>query len=560
MVHQELSRLNSVYKSVHLDFYLKHVYSNHSDNSVNEYVKHPVNSYNLIKRASIGMKELAIKLKNEETEESANIIERLAEKLGEMEIFNTVTNKDMLGAVRGLLIISHTYDSDIEMFRRGELVIRERHDVATFKTDSKLRLDDLQVLAELALDMGFVNTAAKYVRSGGIAASEEKVEKDARKRLLVLKNKILQIHNGLLTKRKTFLTDEQITNPYLLDEHLEKRSKQPKFVKQLKHLDYNLSLILNYGGDFFDMQRMMDGCRGFNHLNMKTKTDAENDLTCNFVHHSDPYVMLGPFKMEFASRSPHIVLFHEIMTEEDINHFIEFATPRLSRTRESYSEADAEYSRTERQEGKVKVIYKSVQAWMETIAFAGMEWNPSHMDEYTPDNFTILDHRAENLSKRLEKALHLNVTNMWSSHRYQVTNYGLAGLCEVHIDPHGYLEGNDVSDGRDHLANTGDYIGTVMGYLEDTPAGGSTTFFKFNTEVTIWPTKGSAAFWFSLYTDGARDPASSHGGCPVAVGSKWILNKWIYSFNNWDRQPCNTRYSQEYGEKVRMSWPDSSYY
>ena len=57
---------------------------------------------------------------------------------------------------------------------------------------------------------------------------------------------------------------------------------------------------------------------------------------------------------------------------------------------------------------------------METISFSGME-----RDEYTPDNFTILDKRAERLSSRLEKALNLNITNQLSS---QVTNYGLAGL------------------------------------------------------------------------------------------------------------------------------------
>jgi len=552
MIHLELLSLNSVYKSLSLEFYLNNYYGNHSDMSIIEYVKHPVSSYNLIKRASIYMKELAIKLKKEETEDSGKIIKVLQEKLGAMKIYNTVTNSDMFGAVKGLLIISHTYDSDIEMFRKGELDVREKNGVNIFRAESTLKLDDLLVLAESALEMGFVDTAVKYVLSASIVAVEEKVNADEKKKINVLRSKILQMHNGLLTKRKTFLTDEHITNPYFIDEQLNRRAKQPKFVKGLRHQDYDLSLVKKNGGDFFDMQRMMDGCRGFNNFKMEPISYARNNLKCKFVHHSDPYAMLGPFKMEFASRSPHIVVFHEIMTDEDVEHFVEFATPRLSRTRGS--EYDEEPSRAERLEGKVKIIYKSVQAWMDTIAFAGMD------SDYTPDNFTILDHRAEKLSARLEKALSLNVTNQWSSHQYQVTNYGLAGLCEVHVDPHGYLEGKDLNDARTHLVNTGDYIGTVMSWLEDTPAGGSTTFFKFDTQVTVWPTKGSAAFWFSLYTDGTRDPASSHGGCPVAVGSKWILNKWIYSFNNWDRQPCDAQNSPDYMQKVRMTWPEHSYF
>ena len=32
----------------------------------------------------------------------------------------------------------------------------------------------------------------------------------------------------------------------------------------------------------------------------------------------------------------------------------------------------------------------------------------------------------------------------------------------------------------------------------------------------------------------------THGGCPVVMGSKWILNKWIQSYNQWDTLPCRS--------------------
>ena len=31
---------------------------------------------------------------------------------------------------------------------------------------------------------------------------------------------------------------------------------------------------------------------------------------------------------------------------------------------------------------------------------------------------------------------------------------------------------------------------------------------------------------------------SSHGGCPILLGSKWIFNKWIYYFDQWKNYPC----------------------
>ena len=97
------------------------------------------------------------------------------------------------------------------------------------------------------------------------------------------------------------------------------------------------------------MQRMMLGCRGYS-------KHIQSDMRCKRVHHSDPYVMLGPFKIEIASTDPLIAVFHDILTEEDIEHFLELARPRLSRRR-GYN-TDGGYSRRERDEGKIKVIAK----------------------------------------------------------------------------------------------------------------------------------------------------------------------------------------------------------
>lgn len=81
-------------------------------------------------------------------------------------------------------------------------------------------------------------------------------------------------------------------------------------------------------------------------------------------------------------------------------------------------------------------------------------------------------------------------------------------------------------------------IATVMGWLDDVKAGGGTAFMYPNREMLIQPTKGSAAFWFNLEANGSIEPESAHGGCPVLMGSKWILNKWIYSFEQWKKFPC----------------------
>ena len=64
-------------------------------------------------------------------------------------------------------------------------------------------------------------------------------------------------------------------------------------------------------------------------------------------------------------------------------------------------------------------------------------------------------------------------------------------------------------------------------------------FLISGSEGTIMPEKGAAAFWYDLNSQNHRDYTTKHGGCPVLKGSKWILNKWMYSFDNYAKFPCN---------------------
>ena len=142
------------------------------------------------------------------------------------------------------------------------------------------------------------------------------------------------------------------------------------------------------------------------------------------------------------------------------------------------------------------------------------------------------------LSKKIELATKMNIAGYHSSTQYQVTNYGLSGLCESHVDPHGYIEGVEVPEHRKSLIGSGDMLATFMGWLEDVEAGGATAYDYVGYEQTVWPTRGSAAFWIDLDRKGFRERRSSHMGCPILKGSKWILNKWIFYFDQFKNYPC----------------------
>ena len=135
-------------------------------------------------------------------------------------------------------------------------------------------------------------------------------------------------------------------------------------------------------------------------------------------------------------------------------------------------------------------------------------------------------------------ATNLNVSSRHGASQYQTTNYGLGGMVMQHSDPYGYESGKDLVESQKTLSRSGDIIATFMGWFEDTTLGGPTAFTKSNFEGILHPTRGSAAFWTNMLSCHKTDTRSNHAGCPVLMGSKWILNKWLFSWDQWKVWPC----------------------
>lgn len=92
-----------------------------------------------------------------------------------------------------------------------------------------------------------------------------------------------------------------------------------------------------------------------------------------------------------------------------------------------------------------------------------------------------------------------------------------------------------------HLSN-GNRVSTWLNYMSDVPAGGATVFPQLR--LTLWPKKGSAAFWFNLHRSGEGDMLTRHAACPVLAGSKWVSNKWFHERGQEFLRPCGTRINQ----------------
>ena len=287
-------------------------------------------------------------------------------------------------------------------------------------------------------------------------------------------------------------------------------------------------------------------------------TDSENTIPrpskCHLVHHFTPFLKLGPFLLDVKLYDPFRTVVNDFFTSREMNWLLEYSKPKLSLLREklplhtiSQTKSDLRYRDTSKKSSTVSkavttdfndITYNESQRYVK-INTHGEPLAYEHPIMKDPYSYTI-DHKIMfGISKKIELLTSFNITTRHGASSYQTTNYGLSGLVVTHNDPVGYEKGMELEEHRYFLSRTGDYIATFMGWFADTHAGGNTAFTVKNFEGTLAPSKGSAAFWINMSSCHMKDNRASHGGCPVLKGSKWIVNKWIFSWDQWKKWPCD---------------------
>ena len=305
-----------------------------------EYVQHPINVFHLIKRNSLLIKDLLFKVKSKDIKEEINKVYE------DTILLKTLNMEDFNKALHALVMMIHSYELDIERFRQGYIEASNLKNTEPIQAIRKLSSIDLLLIAKRADESGYLGTAANIIKSALNAPKNqmfsEKEQKTFMKNLLKFKKDILTKHNGYLEKSKSVVTDKYVFNPYMLDENLERKKKQPKFIKSEQVTDtiQIIDAIMNDGMAKFKTDSMLKTCGGIRRKNIHSVGNdlgsvSEADIhQCRLVHHKDPYTKLGPFKLEIVHHEPFLMVIHELFTEEDTNYLVDWARPRLSRKRE----------------------------------------------------------------------------------------------------------------------------------------------------------------------------------------------------------------------------------
>jgi len=106
----------------------------------------------------------------------------------------------------------------------------------------------------------------------------------------------------------------------------------------------------------------------------------------------------------------------------------------------------------------------------------------------------------------------------------QVLHYEPGGEYKPHFD---YFDPAHPGN-KEVLAQGGQRIATLIMYLNDVERGGSTVFPEIGLDVL--PRRGHAVYFAYCDEAGALDARTLHGGSPVGSGEKWIATKWFRQF------------------------------
>ncbi|XP_058127570.1 prolyl 4-hydroxylase subunit alpha-1-like isoform X2 [Anopheles coustani] len=234
-------------------------------------------------------------------------------------------------------------------------------------------------------------------------------------------------------------------------------------------------------------------CRG----EQQPPIELRSRLVCRYTSNQSAFLRLAPLKLEEVYLRPYIVIYHEVMSDGEIERIKHYARPRFRRaTVQNYKTGELEFANYR--------ISKS--AWLKDAE----------------------DEMIRTISQRVEDMTGLT---METAEELQVVNYGIGGHYEPHFDFARREERNAFKS-----LGTGNRIATVLFYMSDVTQGGATVFPSLH--LALWPRKGTAAFWFNLFPSGEGDYATRHAACPVLTGTKWVSNKWIHERGQEFRRPC----------------------
>lgn len=238
------------------------------------------------------------------------------------------------------------------------------------------------------------------------------------------------------------------------------------------------------------------GCRG--------KFSKATNLSCRYNYTTSPFLRLAPLKLEEISRDPYIVMYHNVLSDREIDEMRNLTV--------------------DMDNGLSIPLRRNLTKVPEIIARTKVLQEPSPF--------------RDRIRKRIEDMTGFDLHELPG---LLLINYGMGTRFQPHYD---FADGDRVR--VEDLGGFGDRLASVIIYVSvhdprfqpyallnfflrqasDVELGGFTVFPDI--QISVRPQKGNALMWYNIFDDETPDFRSLHSVCPVIAGSRWSKS-WLYN-------------------------------
>ena len=100
---------------------------------------------------------------------------------------------------------------------------------------------------------------------------------------------------------------------------LKRKKKQPKEFKKIKWFERDEDDPDQFVRGMVKEEALSNIC------NKVLRGNWTDHYKCHLLHHFNPFLKLGPFKLEIKLDRPYRTVLHDILTNEEIQHMIELS-------------------------------------------------------------------------------------------------------------------------------------------------------------------------------------------------------------------------------------------
>lgn len=342
------------------------------------YVSNPLNAVLLIKRLSFDVMQMKSEL--------TSLLDNFSYNVEEVRLYR----RDWQGAVEGLVRLQSFYDLKSEDIAKG--IIEDR------KYNDDLTAIELFAIGDELTNMTSFKPALSYLNLA-LVKNRELPEMPQ----IVILDRISVGLNFTRNSEELVKTIDKMIELSPKSQDLRERKAAAESYVRLNVKPENAKQMTAVEREFKILSKVCNG-------SLKQKIEDISKLHCRFVSKS-AFSMLAPFKMEEANLNPFIVLFHDVMSELEMQQFKSMSKPSLSRaevlTKDAKSIVNFKIVRFE-----VPFLLK-FYSQVKSIRVAKVSWNYDSFHEV----FSRLTKRVGDMS-----GLRMEVAEP-----FQTQNYGIGG-------------------------------------------------------------------------------------------------------------------------------------